>query len=367
MLSTVKIINIMSTKIKSLNGLKVFGYLCVFTSHAHLMLRNKFSVTLFFMISGFLLYYSKNVPRSNDYCITNAENQTLNLKSIVEYVIIHIKKIYPIYLFFFCTSLLIRKEEIQLLANNFQLVWHSLQHVFMLQCFSMQPFRFNYAAWYVSCLFILYWMALPSIYWTKKIESPLKWISILIILYYILDYYILKFEPLLDFAYWNPVYRYPIFLIGMLSGRLFCETRSSLLRLSLTKRELVFDLLNSVIVLTFAIMLLIQFQIPESNNYFTLLFAVSIYVLAYDKGWLCKALGHPLVQWFSNIGLEFYLCHELIIFVVERQIKQLSQIENWHNSANIWLWIVAFPLSIITAYLIAGIHRKKWSWRKKHD
>ena len=362
--------NIMNKRIKSLNGLKVFGYLCVYTSHAHLMLRNKFSVTLFFMISGFLLYYSHNNSMSDK------KVELLNFSETVRYVFSHIRRIYPIYLFFFFVSILTRKSEMELLFKDSRGGLLVFQHVCMLQSLTLQPFQFNYAAWYISCLFILYWLTLPGIYWVKKVKSPVKCISITIILYYILDYYILKYAPVFDFSYWNPFYRYPVFLIGMLTGRLFCEidlekgVTGVCEILNYNRRQTdrlltsMFNFLDSGIVLAFTIMLLIQFNIPESNNYFTLLFAVALYILAFDKGWLCNLLNGSYVQWLSKIGLEFYLCHELILFVVENYLKKF---ELSYGRTNILLWIIAMPISLVVAFGVNQVYQMIQIWRVKND
>ena len=44
--------------IKSLQGLRALAMLGIFMFHAGLLIKGTFPVTLFFMLSGFVLYYS---------------------------------------------------------------------------------------------------------------------------------------------------------------------------------------------------------------------------------------------------------------------------------------------------------------------
>lgn len=311
-------------KINSLNGLKIFGYLCVFTSHAHLMLRNKFSVMLFFMISGFLLFY-----RHQDF------DQPLTFRTVAEFAFNHIKRFWPVHILLFLVSIALRWSEISGM-NLSDFLRNSAMHICLLQSLSANPFRFNYASWYLSALFILYWTALPAIGMMRTAKNPFALLMLLILVCGVLDYYTLKYEPTLDFTYWHPICRIPDFLIGMTVCRIFKEY-------PLSVDHAIHDLLNFAVVSLFFTMLMIQFYLKESNHYFALLFSLVLYILAHDRGWLCQLLTMPLIQSLEKIGLEFYLCHELIIFVIENKL----------SASKIQVWVLSLIASLIVAY---GLH-----------
>lgn len=315
-------------KIYSLNGLKAFGYICVFTAHAHLMLRNKFSVTLFFIISGFLAFYNRQPPL-----------ESIKFTNIVSYSFKHIVRLWQIHILFFLLSIVIRRAEIPNYGN-----WgaYAIEQILLLQSLSLQPFHYNYASWYLSCLFILYWIALPAIKWVTHTKKPIKYVTLLIIFYYIADYYVVKNAPFLDFTYWNPFYRIPDFIIGMFVCRIYEEYP---LEVSSAK----FDFLNSFVVVSFVLCLLVQFHLLETNNFFVLLFSIGIYILAHDRGWFCEILHSKLLQHFAKIGLEFYLCHELVIYSVEKLLYN-NIFFNGYN-INILIWVIAFPISITIAQI----------------
>lgn len=113
-------------KIYSLNGLKAFGYICVFTAHAHLMLRNKFSVTLFFIISGFLAFYNRQPPL-----------ESIKFTNIVSYSFKHIVRLWQIHILFFLLSIVIRRAEIPNYGN-----W---VHMLLNKYYFCKAYRYNHS------------------------------------------------------------------------------------------------------------------------------------------------------------------------------------------------------------------------------
>ncbi len=94
-------------KIKSLNGFRIIVAICIYTSHAHLMLRNFFSVSFFFMLSGFVLYYTWEERICN-----------VNFKSSVLWTLKHIMKIYPLHILMFIISIFVRWEWVSSLSHK---------------------------------------------------------------------------------------------------------------------------------------------------------------------------------------------------------------------------------------------------------
>ena len=87
--------------IKSLQGLRALGMLGIFLFHSGLLLKGTFPVTFFFMLSGFVLYYSY----SNRI-------ETMNFNERINWIIKRMKKLYPVHLITFIMSIAIRWEWI---------------------------------------------------------------------------------------------------------------------------------------------------------------------------------------------------------------------------------------------------------------
>lgn len=77
----------MREKINSLQGLRVIAMLIIFLYHTELFPFGHFAVTFFFILSGFVAYYS------------DTSKDTLSLKESIIYSLKKIEKFYPIYFF----------------------------------------------------------------------------------------------------------------------------------------------------------------------------------------------------------------------------------------------------------------------------
>ena len=83
--------------IKSLQGLRALGMLGIFAFHSGLLLKGTFPVTFFFILSGFVLYYSYN-----------SKIDKFNLKENIKWIKYRMIKLYPIHIITFIMSIVIR-------------------------------------------------------------------------------------------------------------------------------------------------------------------------------------------------------------------------------------------------------------------
>lgn len=79
-------LNSMKRKINSLQGLRVMAMIIIFLYHAELFPFGHFAVTFFFILSGFVAYYS------------NSSSEKLSISNSMKYCINRIKKFYLVYL-----------------------------------------------------------------------------------------------------------------------------------------------------------------------------------------------------------------------------------------------------------------------------
>lgn len=306
----------MQSRIYSLDGLRVLFIIFIFTSHCHLMLRNMFSVQFFFLLSGFVLYYN------------NKQQTTNNKQQTTKFVYKHIKNIYVLHIITFLIAIFLRQDVI---VNYSISDWFA--NIFLIQSFMENPYTFNYCSWYISVLFVLYWITLPLIKKIRLIENIWPVITIIVILQFIINYYYILYYPKLMFLYSFPLYRVLDFSLGMMVAKIYDEHKCII-------SEQTFNFYNTVIVILFVVGLIASFYFIETLNYFTILFLPSIYILAYDKGWLCEILKNKYIQLFSKYVLYFYLTHELIIALNERFITN-----------NFSLWISSLIFSMMVAIL----------------
>lgn len=140
--------------IPALDGLRVLATAGIFLFHAGFLLLGTFPVTLFFMLSGFMMYYTK---RDTIKPLTG---------------ILKIKKMYPLHLLTFLISIVIWNP------------WpkYSLDYLFkagilqlsLLQAwFPRYTMTYNGLAWYLSVTLFLFAISYPLVFLTKKIRKPL--------------------------------------------------------------------------------------------------------------------------------------------------------------------------------------------------
>lgn len=330
-------------KIKSLDGLRVLFCLCVYTAHAHLMLRNYFSVGFFFMLSGFVLYYAYS---------DKLEVSVNGFRDRIKWISRHTLRFYPIHILMFIASIPIRWDWITSLSQE-ELLSKGFLNVTLLQGMTFNPYTFNYCSWYLSTLFILYLIAIPLMGLIKKSKySTEMWIAFILVLQYIINYYFVKYSPTLDFIYSHPIYRVTDFMLGMLVAKMFQQYKN------INVSKSIMDILQSILVVVFTAMLIASFNFKETTNYFTGFFVITIFIMAFDKGWLAEILSRKPIQKFAAISLEFYLCHELVLFILEKYIS-VRMVNYSYGFTCLTIWVIGLPISIVIAKLLNTLVSKK--------
>ena len=92
--------------IKSLQGLRTLSMIGIFLFHAGLLINGTFPVIFFFILSGFVLYWS--------YSSSVIE---VNISKIISWVKNRMKKMYPIHVITFVMSIFIRYDWIMKLSK----------------------------------------------------------------------------------------------------------------------------------------------------------------------------------------------------------------------------------------------------------
>lgn len=98
--------------IKSLNGLRALAMLGIFLFHSGLLLKGTFPVAFFFILSGFMTYYT-----------LSKRNEIISFIDKANWFFNKVLKFYPIHLITFLMSILIRWDYVVRLNKENQLAY----------------------------------------------------------------------------------------------------------------------------------------------------------------------------------------------------------------------------------------------------
>ena len=277
----------MRTEIKpipALHGIRVFATAGIFLFHAGFVKQGTFPVTLFFMLSGFIMYYTKRdiiTPMTG---------------------ILKMKQMYPLHLLTFVISIFIwrpwGKYSIDYLAKA-----GFLQLTLLQSWFPTYTLTFNGLAWYLSITFFLYAISYPLVLLVRNVKKPLcGMILVLAGITAINLYSRIMGEVNL---YTNPLYRSLDYLLGMIIAKQYIE-RDSLPEKQSNKIEI-------GIVVVFLMQYVTSLWVGETPGYYSVLFTCVLYTFAVGQGCISRVLSHPVFHKLAANSFAFYMIHELAL------------------------------------------------------
>lgn len=327
--------------IKSLQGLRVLAMLIIFLYHADFFPFGHFTVTFFFILSGFVMYYNYG----------DTEKSGL-LKGSVIYAINRMRKLYSVYILTFCVGAYIHFDVLKKLPHLILLIL-SLTNIFLLQSFipnSEFYFSFNGVSWYLSCLFICYlcfnWFKLAL----NKINNKLIYSLIIIWLFQFVVTYIFKgldYEKTQWLFYINPFFRSLNFLMGMILAKLFKQSKSRLQYGNINTTRYEFG-----IIAIFLIIYPLSIFIPRAfiwSVYYSPFLILLIFIFSFERGYVSKLLSKKIFLNLANISFEFYMVHQLVLIWIGGKLK----------SNKIYIIIVSLILSLVFAKILNKYETKR--------
>ena len=325
--------------IKSLQGLRVLGMLGIFLFHSGLLLKGTFPVTFFFMLSGFVLYYSNS-----------AKINSFNIKENLKWIRNRMKKLYPIHIITFIMSIVIRWGWI-LKLDTTDLFIKALLNISLLQSLvKNQSFTFNGLSWFLSTTFLLYCVAIPLILLIKNMKAIKP--TYIVILILIIENIIVLINNSQNYGlnlYTTPFYRVFDFMIGMLVAKAFIESTKTSYKLNN------YTLYEVGIIIIFTVMYIItlfsEAKLEYGLCYYSLIFALGIYIIAHERGVISKLLCKEVFQKIAKFSFEFYMVHELILIVFRKIFANLT----YH-----WLIvnvIISVPALIVSTFLAIALNK----------
>lgn len=217
----------------SIQALRGLAFLSIFAYHAGLVPSGGgFGVSIFFVLSGFLLMYRSdgkemvNVPFSN-----------------LKYSLTKIRKLYPLHIVMSMVALpLLLRRYLGQAHAAFNISFRIAVNVLLIQSwFPWESIRYslNNLSWFLSCMLFLYFMfpvihnKLTNYVSIRKITvwGIFAWI-IMWILGYLANLYCVRNGIAPSFCqgltYNNPIYRLGDFFIGCTAGAIYKRTNSDL-------------------------------------------------------------------------------------------------------------------------------------------
>lgn len=268
-----------------------------------------FGIVFFLVLSGFFI--------SLNY---GEKFETLNFDKFVGFIKKRIIKIYPTYILtmtFVFIWWIIKDVSVSSIIEN---ILYFLLCIPMLQTVDFNCWwLFNSAAWFISCIFVLYAISpliLKNLY---KIRKNNKKLLLLIILAYIIlfvlaskNFMILKeFDWDTYFAV-SPFYWIFYYFIGLITGLIFKNIKNCV---NVSSNS--FSFLEILMVIVTVIVYFIGMNLELNKEYIKIIYLTNfiflIIIFAYDKGIISKILSWPLNIYLGNVSMEFYLIHYLVV------------------------------------------------------
>jgi len=246
----------------------------------------------FFLLSGFLLYYLHKDK------ILNLTQSTLK-----EFYAKRLIRIYPQYIAYTLTIIFYSKYFVLAIIPAEILCIHSFF-----------PALFKYAGnggtWFISCLLFAY-LLFPIL--AKIVNATKKNVYVIVLLYLLIVYCsILIAKYKFGGLFYNPMYRLPIFLIGMYLAKIYITKEKLKNCFAILASIVCFALLFALIPILYKNNFFFHVKFGHYNTFYSCitipLFSAIIYSLASIKGDFCKKLNNSkILKTLSNITFPFYI------------------------------------------------------------
>ena len=346
-------------RLPGLQALRALAFLGIFTTHTGLTGLGAFGVSVFFVLSGFLMFYNyadRELPCSFK------ENALFGIRKI--------RKLYPLHIIgMFAILPVVIGEMLAAYSTEylFIVIAQILLNVTLLQ--SLVPgewyyFALNGIMWYLSASMIIYALFPLVMKGLKKIGSA-RGAGLSAVLVFLLQIGLGALSQFVHipggsfenfpkwFTYINPFFRLGDFYIGMVLGRLASGGLNRGKGKGSLKRRLLFTALELLTVLVSVLLQLIYdrraggFLGAEFYRY-TMLFtpasAALVWLFSSPEGFLTKALNNPVFVHIGNISAVTYIIHQIIIKYFDELTKLLTG-----EVMNVW------PKTLITLGITLGL------------
>lgn len=361
------------SKINSLQSIRFVAILCVITSHCPLGDFGGFGVSLFIILSGFVMFYNYQTRSINTGIIPS-----------LKFTIGKIKKLYPLHLLTMTLPLLLALNQ---LVKHFSissllcLIFKSISNILLIQDWFPKTsiyFSLNAVAWYLSLCLFLYFI-FPSVLKNIRkfsLSQALNTIGVILTIQIAISIclkYITVNNAFIDnfihwFTYIFPISRSLDFIIGCCLCVVFSDTKIINTQYKTVKTSITFTVLELLAIFASIYIhyyLFIQrktFFGSESFVYTTIYTPCSsllIFLFAMNRGLLSKLMTNKLTIWIGDLSPYLFLIHFQVISVYNIVINKLNL-----KTTNLTKFIIIFAISIMLSIVYSKLEAK---FLKKKD
>ena len=288
-------------KLQSLQGLRALATIGIFLFHSGFLLEGTFPVTLFFMLSGFMMFYTKHDMENYD-----SFGSWLRL-----YVWKKIKQFYPLHLVTFLIACIVGRVWLKPLEST---IIGAVLNLLLINSFVPEyALVFNAVSWFLGITIFLYVISFFLLKQAKRTINTKKHIAITLLIIIAINLYHRFINSL--YLYTNPIYRVLDFWLGILVAKLYIESDSEIKNITGAEYGLV---------IVFIAQYFVGLLIKPNPGYYSILFALSLYVFAIGKGKISKALSSQPLDRIAGVSFEFYMFHELALRIFRKVFANIT-------------------------------------------
>ena len=334
----------MKDTFRSLNALRFIFIICIFLFHftdvkggVSYFPEGYCGVTFFFILSGFLLAYSKG------------DKVRLGKLKTTKFVFDRLRKIYPLY--FITVVYFIVKSTIA----HYPCWKMAAVHLLLLQSWIPDEsvyYCWNYPTWFLSSLMLCYVLFVPIIRFANRNKTVTSCIFVALLIVYFSFIHFVPDSQQEYFYYIFPPFRLIDFCIGILLSEFYKRNKMLLSKSSFIQNS--FLEFFSILLLIGVIMLASDVPlILRRESLYWLPMSVLIIVMAFTEGnsILSTLFNNKMMQMLGASTMVFFLFHGIYIDVIRQLVGHLEP-----------SYIV--PMAVFLSVVSIGIHISADTCRK---
>ena len=345
-------------KIESLEGIRAIAFISILLSHTAALVPGRWGVSVFLLLSGFLMtysYWNREIPAKLDAAAS------FSVKKIKKLYIIHVIMIF-VGLYY---SLKFFDPSIK------DLFWTTPITIILFQTWTPYSYQaLNSVAWYLSVTLFLYF-AFPFVLAFLKRHSK-KTISIILLgivawFVQIVIGFLISHVPQLDyrwFYYCFPPYRLFDFIIGCCLGALFVKTKN-ITRTSFMTWTIIELMMVLAICLNICYFKSMPSKIAQDwytwANMFLPVNVFGIYIFACGKGFISKLISQKIFGFIGKISSYAFLIHIHVMHFSQIALdKMMDEMNPIYYKFLVTLIVLLITILLSYTYMRLSALISKW-------